>query len=77
MFLDLMSLLFFVTGLYLIARWIHSAIHIRTTAPVSDESFTLGAMRDRRRRQRSGLYLGAGLLCVGVGLFLSGMAVQG
>lgn len=76
MLLDLLAIAFFLSGLVLIVRWIVSAIQIRATEPAPNYSFTIPAMRDRRRRQRSGLYLGAGLLCVGAGLFFSGMAVQ-
>lgn len=76
MWLDVGALVFFLSGVVLMLRWIYAAIRVRATVPAPDTSFTLPAMRDRRRRRRGGIYLGAGLLCIGVGLFLSGMAVR-
>ncbi len=76
MLLDAVAAIFFLSGIVLMIRWLHAALYSRITTPAGDYSFTLQAMRDRRYRRRSGLYLGTGLLCIGIALFLSGMAVQ-
>lgn len=76
MALDVTAIIFFFSGMFLIVRWIHAAIRSRMRAPAAETTFTTAAMWDRRLRRRSGLYLGSGLLCIGVGLFLSGMALQ-
>lgn len=76
MLLDIAALVSFLAGILLMFRWIHAAIRGRTRTPAPPDSFTISAMRDRRYRRRGGIYLGSGLLCIGLGLFLSGMAVQ-
>lgn len=76
MLLDIAALASFVIGIFLMLRWIHAAIRGRTRRPAPPDTFTLEAMRDRRYRRRGGIYLGTSLLCIGLGLFLSGMAVQ-